>query len=499
MLQIGNLQVIGAHVVNNTRFQYLRNRAAQTPASAAPTLVVQGSFLGGGSPLGASDDRRDRFELEEDRLYRCRESTSSTSAHGCAWRARVTALPLTSTASTPSPRWTRTGRRSPDLPLGRRQRRSPQLAAARSSSPLTAGTPSVAVTRADVGGYVQDDWMLAKHFTLSGGLRFESQSGISDHADFAPRLGFSWAIGRRRTENPRFTLRSGVGIFYDRFELTNLMNAARQNGVLERQYVINQPQFYPAIPPESQLGAQTTPTIFRPLPPAASPPACARRAPSKSTTELQYNFGHQNYVSIAYLGSRTEHSFVQRNINAPLPGTYNPSDPASGGAPQRNTAEHQPVLLRRLGNYNSVYANLGLVVTRRVQLFGYALERSLHNNAERSTIGAPSNPYDLHSDYSRGTTSHFFGYLYALATLPGALQLAADLQARSSTPFNITVPTDLNGDAQFTDRPASRPTSAARVSSAPASATSTPPQSPARPSFLATTATAPPSWRSTPR
>jgi len=33
------------------------------------------------------------------------------------------------------------------------------------------------------------------NFTLSGGLRFETQNAIHDHADWAPRFGFAWGIG----------------------------------------------------------------------------------------------------------------------------------------------------------------------------------------------------------------------------------------------------------------------------------------------------------------
>ena len=56
-VQISDTQILGSKVVNETRFQYLRDNSGQNPLSTVPTINVQGDFTGGGSS-GGNGDRR---------------------------------------------------------------------------------------------------------------------------------------------------------------------------------------------------------------------------------------------------------------------------------------------------------------------------------------------------------------------------------------------------------------------------------------------------------
>ena len=47
----------------------------------------------------------------------------------------------------------------------------------------------------DAGLYAEDEWRIRPNLSFTYGLRFESQSDIHDHADFAPRLGIAWGLG----------------------------------------------------------------------------------------------------------------------------------------------------------------------------------------------------------------------------------------------------------------------------------------------------------------
>src|SRR5206468_300585 len=68
--------------------------------------------------------------------------------------------------------------------------------------------------------------------------------------------------GGSKNPKPKTVLRAGVGIFYDRFGLQNSLSARRYNGVVEQQYVVADPDFFPAVPPLATLaGAQSIQTI----------------------------------------------------------------------------------------------------------------------------------------------------------------------------------------------------------------------------------------------
>ena len=90
---------------------------------------------------------------------------------------------------------------------------------------------------------MEDDWKARPNMTISGGLRFETQDHIRDHADFAPRLGIAWGLGRGKST--KTVLRAGFGVFYDRFSEGYILNTERYNGINQQQYIVAAPTFFP--------------------------------------------------------------------------------------------------------------------------------------------------------------------------------------------------------------------------------------------------------------
>lgn len=449
-LQFSDAQAYGAHVLNETRFQYIRDRNYQSPQSLAPTLAVQGAFTGGGNNIGVNRDNQDHYELQDylrishkqhdlnmgGRLRAMRDSSYSTgNFNGRYTFATLAAYQITMQG----------------LQNGMGSEAIRAAGGGASMFSQTLGTPGFAVAMADVGLYAEDNWKLNPAWMFSYGLRFESQTGMHDHADFGPRLALAWSVPGGKNKPPRAVLRAGYGFFYQRFSSGGLMQAERMNGTTQRTFVVSNPDFYPNTCSQNAgncgAAAQNAPTIYRLGP--------SLRAPYTMMGSLSADKQLGKYVSLSanYLYSRGEHLFLTRNVNAFLPGTYDPDNPASGVRPLGNDQNIYQYESEGVSKSQRFFLN-GSVRSKRSGLFGFYMLGK--NDADTSGMGSfPSNQYDLHQDYGRASNdlrqrATVGGYV----GLPGKLSFSPFITFQSSSPFNIVVGQDLNGDTQFNDRPA---------------------------------------------
>jgi len=446
LLQFSDTQAYGAKIVNETRFQYMRDRNNNLSQILAPTIIVTGAFTGGGNPIGVLHDNQDHYELQD--YLQMNEGKHELNMGG---RLRAVRDANESTSNFNG------------------QYTFASLAAYQANTPnqfsQTQGNAHIAVSLVDVGLYAEDEWKFKPDFTLSYGLRFESQTDIHDHADFGPRTSFSWAIPGGKNKPPHAVIRTGAGFFYTRFASTNVLQAERQNGVTETQTIIANPTFYPetctsnpnpCTTATTSSSSVTSPTIYQISP--------TLRAPYIFITGIGVDKPLGKYASISanYMFSRGEHLFLTRNINAPLPGTYNPADPTSGTRPLGNDDNVYEYVSDGVSTRHRLVVNGGLHA-KNVGLFGnYMVSKIDTNTAGVATF--PSNSYNLHSDYGRASFDiRQRLFLGGFTQLPGKVFVNPFLIYQSSSPFNITVGDDLNGDSIFNDRPAfatdlSRPT-----------------------------------------
>ena len=63
-LQLSDTQILSPRVINETRFQFIRETTNQTPLSLTPTVSVQQAFTDGGSSEGTVRDVLDRYEFQ---------------------------------------------------------------------------------------------------------------------------------------------------------------------------------------------------------------------------------------------------------------------------------------------------------------------------------------------------------------------------------------------------------------------------------------------------
>lgn len=468
-LQVTETAVIGA-AVNETRFQYYRNALQMVANTDSPVIQVLGAFNGGGSQLGHSADTQNSFEIQN----------YTSILHGVhAWKFGFRGRALTDDNISPvnfNGTYTFAGGMVPVLgannqplpgqfeqatSIERYQRTllleglgytPAQVRAAgggASQFGINAGTPGLALNQFDFGFFAGDNWRLRPDLTVAYGLRYETQTNISDWRDFSPRLSFAWAPPAANRNHRKTVLRAGLGVFYDRFALANTLAAARYNGVVQRQYIITNPDTFPNVPPLSDLTGNQSPQAIQRV-------AADLRAPyvMQSALTLEHQVSASTTVAVTYTNSHGLHLLRSRDLNGPLPGTYQPGVANSGVYPF--SPDTGPVMLTEssgLYNQNQMIANVNTKLGQSLTLFSfYVFNRAWSNTDGVAT--SPANPYSYQGEYGPAATD-----VHHRVTVGGAINLKWNVRLspfvilQSGPPFNITSGYDTFGTTLYNARP----------------------------------------------
>jgi hypothetical protein len=476
-VQLTETAVLSTAVVNETRFQYFRLVTESVPNDSTSALEVLGAFNGGGAPTRHSFDTQNSYELQNNtsvvrgthawrfgvRLRGQTDRSSSplnfggifTFAGGLAPAIDADNQPVLDSSGNPVQTSIQSIERYRRTLLFRQLGYSPEkiraLGGGATQLGLNAGEPALSAHQVDVGIFVGDDWRVFPNLTLNLGLRYETQSNIHDWRDFAPRIGLAWAP----KSLAKTVIRSGFGMFYDRFALSNTVAAMRYNGRVQRQYVVTDPtllDYFPNVPPLSVLtGLQPTPTIQE----ASSEVSSSLRAPyvMQSAFSLERQLPANTTIALTYANSHGLHLLRSQDINAPLLGTYRPDLPGSGVFP--NGAPGPILLMESSGlyNQNQLIVNVNTKFNQNVSLFGsYMLNRALSNTDGIGTV--PGNPYNFSGEYAPAATD-----VHNRVTFGGSIdakwnvRLSPLVTLESGSPFDITAGSDLYGTTIFNGRP----------------------------------------------
>jgi len=445
-VQISDTQVFGSKVVNETRFQYLRENDTLGVVDSNPTVNVPSNFIGGGDNQGTSTDHQDHYEFQN-------YTSVIHGNHTVKFGARLRDL-RDANESTAGFNGTFTFSSLNEFQCATFNPLPPSCVGLPPATPdqfvITQGSPSAEVSVFDAGLYLQDDWRLRSNITLSYGLRFETQNHIRDHADLAPRLGIAWGVGGRNAP-PKVVIRGGLGIFYDRFQEPQILQAERLNGITQQQFIIKNPTCFPGLDqpltvPLSSCGAASTPNIYQVSPSLYAPYTL------QSAISVERQLTKAATLAVTYLNSRGFDQLLSLSLN-----------PATAGGPQIYQYASEAVFRQ-----NQLIVNSNVRVGSKVQLFGfYTLNYansdtgapSLSSNSASGVINFPSNSSDISQDYGRASfdVRHRL-FLGGSLGLPYSFRLSPFLIASSGTPFNIATPDDLNADTIFNDRPVLLPT-----------------------------------------
>jgi hypothetical protein len=470
-LQATDTQIIGAHAINESRFQFVRADNENTPLQTGTTVDVGGAFKGNGSGGFGTSDIQKRYEYQNTTFL-------NYGKHAWKFGGRIRA---TNDRDQVSNNFNGTfsfgSREGPTAncpnalvngvciitPIEAYQITEQGIAAGKpfvtiqamgggatyfTQTMQTAGGTQIipsTVTLVDAGLFIQDDWKVRPNVTLSYGLRFETQNNFPDKSDFAPRIGLAWGIGGSAKNPPKTVLRAGFGMFYDRFtyDLVETQQRFNQQNPLQQQLQIPNPPFFLPAPNPPPAGTQVS-TQYQ--------ANNNLRAPYTIQTGVTLERQVTKFANLAltYLNSRGVHQFYTNNLNPFLPETAT----SSAGRPFPNQGNIYQYQSAADFEQNQLIVNGSVRLGAKLSLFGYYTYN--HANSDTSGVNSfPSDPRDLRLDYGRASfdiRNRLF--LGGTIGLPRGFRLSPFVIASSGIPFNITTGTDPFQDNLYNVRPA---------------------------------------------
>ncbi|HEX8194760.1 MAG TPA: TonB-dependent receptor [Pyrinomonadaceae bacterium] len=437
-LQLTHTTIINQSIINESRFQYVRERRNQQGGTFAPTIRVLDAFTGGGAQVGLSFNNEDRFELQNFTSWtlgnhslkagaRLRSGhVSNSSQQNFAGTFTFTSL--------------------------EQYRNALQGNARPTQFSISGGNPEINFTQTDFSPFIQDDWRVRPNLTLSFGLRYDWQNNINSKFNFAPRAAFAWSpgAGGGQGRQQRTVIRGGFGVFYDRFNDTLLSQTERFNGTNQQQFVVTTNSqggtavlgLFPNVPTIEQLTAFAIPQTIRQMAGDISTPYTLQ-----TSFSIERQLPYRTTLSVNFVNANTRSVLRTRNINAPQPGTNIRPIPTAGNIFQYEST----------GRFNQQQLIVSLN-NRFSRLFSISANYVL-NRAKSDTDGLntfPANQYDLSGEYGRSSQDvrHRLTLFGSINALPWGIRLSPFVIINSGRPFNITLGRDINGDTLFTERPA---------------------------------------------
>ena len=480
-LRVTETMIINPKTVNETRFEYTDNLRKQTGDNSIPTINVSSAFTGGGASIGLSFNENKTWELNNFTSTSLGKSMHhSLKVGGKLRRVSITDRSENNYAGTFTfpgfflvPPATDACDINNDFVVSsiEQYRCKVNGTAGTRYNPtqftLTTGNPVATVSQLDGALFASDDWKVRPDLLVSIGLRYEDQSNIHSTFNFAPRLGIAWSPGAGGAKQPKFVFRGGAGIFYDRFNENNTLQARRFNGTNQLSLFVSANDPDPvrratainllAQPVFTLNGVTNVPTaaqILTALPQSNTirgiSPVLEAPYTMQAVFSVERALNSKLTLATTFVLGRSLHQLRTRNVNAPVcplqincTGSLRPQ-PTLGNInifESSGTSNQTRLNLNLRANISpkiSVFANYGLGFVKSDTDFG----------------GSPAYTYDLSGEYGRASQDirHNF-FLFGNFVLPWGVSISPHINISSGRPFNITRGVDSNGDGFFNERP----------------------------------------------
>ncbi|MEO6922790.1 MAG: hypothetical protein ABI142_03100, partial [Bryocella sp.] len=427
IFQIRDSFLINSHLVNEVAFRWWRDSSHRTPSFLTPSVTVQGAFTTGGNYQGQATDLQNNFEMHD---------TASLTAGNHFMRfgglMRSYSDTFTSQANI----------------NGSYQFQSiAQYLAGKPSlySAAIISNPVARILAFDAALFFQDEWRWRPNLNIGYGLRVEGQNRIHDPVNWAPRLALTWSPGNDGKTPSKTVVHLGAGIFYNRFRSMYQLQTVLNNGVSQRTYVVQNPDFYDPvtpIPASVLINAGSSTLTVNTL-----APRFHAAQDVQAGGGVDRSIGKLATVTLSYLYTKGTHQYFTNNITAPVfdPVTYT----ISGPAPSSYNYQYQS---------SGIFNQHQIIFTTKERYRKFSLQTTYtfnHANSDMQGVTSfPSVAQNPRFDYGRST----FGITHQLQAIgswsaPHGFNFRSMVFAQSGTPYNITVGDDLTRNNQFNARP----------------------------------------------
>ena len=274
-------------------------------------------------------------------------------------------------------------------------------------------------------GFAQDHWTLNSKLTLDFGLRYDFEQLPSvfnqDPNNISPRVGIAFS------PSTNWVIRSGFGIFFDRYPLAYVNSAVEKNGSGAFDQVLDE-TFAPLPVPISTVTSLIPgvfPSIYRPQPGMANPYS------EVATLGIEHSLSKNLSASATYSFVRGIKLPRTRNINLTPPLILNSQNASLIGVPipdpqqigravftdMRLDPQHDGIHQLE-SEASSSYHGLTLTVNRRLAnefelLASYTVSKAINDASDFSE--SPQNPHNLGAE--RATSLNDQRYRFVVSAL----------------------------------------------------------------------------------